>query len=84
MAEVDACTAPCCNLPAATVLRWTCFEVARRRMLQAMGRAEKALSRALALPEHTPERFAQVARAGAYRDVGLRWCAIAEEAARNR
>lgn len=53
-------------------------------MLQALGRAEKAMSRALALPEHTPERFAQVARAGAYRDVGLRWCAIAEEAARNR
>ncbi len=53
-------------------------------MLQALGRAEKALSRALVLPEHTPERFAQVARAGAYRDVALRWVGIAEEAARNR
>ena len=84
MADVDRCAAPCCNLPAATVLRWTCFEVARRRMLQALGRAEKALSRALVLPEHTPERFAQVARAGAYRDVALRWVGIAEEAARGR
>ena len=84
MAEVDACTAPCCNLPAATVLRWTCFEVARRRMLQAMGRAEKAIGQALDLPEHQPERWALAARAAVYRDIGLRWCAIAEEAARNR
>ena len=83
MADVDACTAPCCNPPAATVLRWTCFEVARRRMLQAMGRAEKALTAALALAPG-PERYVHAVRAAVYRDIGLRWVGIAEEAARNR
>ena len=84
MAEVDACTAPCCNPPAATVLRWTCFEVARRQALQALCRAEGALSRALDLEPGTPERWSLAARAAVFRDIGLRWVGIAEDAARGR